>query len=248
MVKPHLFIDADSLLYKAAFASEKEIDWGNDMWTLTSDLRDAKDIFTEQIIQIQNSFDEDWTYVLCFTGEDNFRKDIFPEYKANRKKQRKPLALKPLREWAMFSYDSLMVYGLEADDILGLYADDGVLVSIDKDLRTVAGLHFNHDKIEKGIQEVTEEEAHYNHMMQTLCGDTTDGYGGCPKVGPKTAAKILDVPQEDMWNAVVKAYKKQGLSEDYAIVQAQLARILRGNEYNWDTCELNLWSPEGGET
>lgn len=248
MVKPVLFIDADSIAYKSAFASEVETDWGNDIWTLHSDLSEAKYIFTNEIKKIREAFNDDWSYVLCFTAEGNFRKELFPEYKANRKKQRKPIVLKPLIEWARFTHNSLAENKLEADDILGLYADCGVLVSIDKDLQTVAGMHYNPDKVEKGLQVVTEEEAHYNHMLQTLCGDSTDGYGGCPKVGIKTAEKILDVPQEEMWDAVVKAYKKQGLSEKYAVIQAQLARILRGNEYNWETCELNLWSPEGGET
>ena len=248
MVNPVLYIDADTILYKSAFASEVETEWDNDIWTLHSDLGEARHIFSQAIREIQNSFNEDFKSILCFTGDTNFRKELLPEYKANRKKTRKPIVLKPLKEWAIYTYNSMVVPRLEADDILGLHATEGVMVSIDKDLKTVAGLHFNPDRVEKGMYEVTEEEAHYNHMLQTLCGDSTDGYGGCPKVGIKTAEKILDVPQEEMWGAVVKAYKKQGLSEKYATIQAQVARILRGKEYNWDTCKISLWSPEGGET
>jgi len=118
------------------------------------------------------------------------------------------------------------------------------MVSIDKDLRTVAGLHYNPNYPEDGIVEVTEDEAHYNHMYQTLCGDSTDGYKGCPSIGPKTAAKILDVPHKDMWVAVLEAFAQKGISYDDAIIQAQVARILRGDEYDFKTDTTNLWSPE----
>jgi DNA polymerase-1 len=246
MVK--LFIDADTIVYKSAFASEVETDWGNDQWTLHSDMTEARDIFDASIRDIITQFDNSIEYVLCFSSKKNFRKKLLPDYKANRKKIRKPIVFKPLREWAEHSYNSMIISSLEADDVLGLHAHDNIMVSIDKDLKTIPGKHFNPNDIITGVYEITKEEADYNHMMQTLCGDSTDGYSGCPKVGPKTAEKILDVPPEDRWSAVVEAYKKQGLSEKYATIQAQVARILRPGEYNWDTCKLNLWSPEGGET
>ena len=39
--------------------------------------------------------------------------------------------------------------------------------------------------------EIISEEGRYFHMMQTLTGDTADGYPGCPSVGKVTAEKIL---------------------------------------------------------
>ena len=85
-------------------------------------------------------------------------------------------------------------------------------------------------------------------MFQTLCGDSTDGYSGCPSVGSKTAEKILDVPTKDMWSVVVDAYKKKGLTYEDTLIQARVARILRGDEYNMDTGEMNLWIPEDEPT
>lgn len=82
-------------------------------------------------------------------------------------------------------------------------------------------------------------------MFQTLCGDSTDGYKGCPSVGAKTAEKILDVPTGDMWSEVLATYEKKGLTYEDALIQARIARILRGDEYNLDTGEMNLWTPEG---
>ena len=60
--------------------------------------------------------------------------------------------------------------------------------------------------------------------MQTLTGDATDGYTGCPTVGPKTAQKILADAENinEMWAAVTAAYAKQKLSAEVATVQAQV--------------------------
>ena len=142
----------------------------------------------------------------------------------------------------MEHYDFTCEPSLEADDLLGLMSTDNIMVSIDKDLQTVEGKHYNPDKGE--LYEVTADEAHYNHMFQTLCGDSTDGYKGCPSVGAKTAEKILDVPTGDMWSEVLATYEKKGLTYEDALIQARIARILRGDEYNLDTGEMNLWTPE----
>ena len=246
MPEPILLIDADVTLYKSAFASEIETDWGDDHWTLHSDLGVARNVFKEEIQKIKVAFPEEFGMRLCFSGNRNWRNIILPTYKHNRKKVRKPIVLNPLREWAMEHYYFTCEPSLEADDLLGLLSTNNIMVSIDKDLQTVAGKHYNPDKGE--LYEVTEDEAHYNHMFQTLCGDSTDGYKGCPSVGAKTAEKILDVPTGDMWSEVLATYEKKGLTYEDALIQARIARILRGDEYNLDTGEMNLWTPEDAET
>jgi len=75
--------------------------------------------------------------------------------------------------------------------------------------------------------------------MQTLMGDSTDNYKGCPKVGLKTAEKIL--AENSTWETVVAAFEKAGLSEEDALENARLARILRDGEYNNETGEVKLW-------
>jgi DNA polymerase-1 len=81
-------------------------------------------------------------------------------------------------------------------------------------------------------------------MIQTLTGDTVDGYSGVPKVGAVTANKMLadkDMPVKDMWEIVVKAYEKAGMNEQDALQQARVARILRHGEYDKKTGEVKLW-------
>jgi DNA polymerase-1 len=79
--------------------------------------------------------------------------------------------------------------------------------------------------------------------MQTLQGDSVDGYKGCPGIGPKKAEKIL-ADSTDPWGDIVSAYMGKGLTEDDALVQAQVARICQHQNYNYDTAEVIPWTPE----
>lgn len=241
-LKKTLYVDADVSLYRSCVLSEVETDWGNDLWTLHSDLGQAKEIFSQEIAKLGDFF-PDGPIVLCFTGKTNFRKDIMPTYKANRKKVRKPLLMGPLMDWAMGLWQSEKVEGLEADDLLGLLGQDNVMVSVDKDLRTVPGLHFNPDKPEEGVVTVSQELADYNHLFQTLCGDSTDGYKGCPGVGVVGAAKLLVGDDQAMWAAVVGAFEKKKIPYADMMAEARVARILRGAEYDFGLELYNLWSP-----
>lgn len=145
----------------------------------------------------------------------------------------------------MNTYDAIMFDGLEADDVMGILGSKNtefVLVSEDKDMKTIPCQLYNHKT--QAVDIITKPEADYNFMLQTLTGDATDGYSGCPKVGPKTAEKILATDEERtldwMWFKVVEAYKKAGFGEEYALTQARLARILRWREYNG---HVKLWTP-----
>jgi DNA polymerase-1 len=82
--------------------------------------------------------------------------------------------------------------------------------------------------------------------MQTLTGDATDGYKGCPGVGPVKAKRILDKAIEediDMWDAVVDTFIKAKLSRDEAILQARMAYILRKDQYDGLDIYPKLWYP-----
>jgi len=238
---PLLLIDADVPLYQASFAAEHKWDWTEDVQTINADINDAERVFELYITKIVKEFPSIFTPIMCFSGRGNFRKDILPTYKSNRKDRRKPLVLGELRELMMGKYLSIMHDNLEADDVLGLLSGSGVMVSIDKDLRTVPGLLYNPNKPDDGIEIIEEDEADYNHLYQTLIGDSTDGYSGCPSIGPKRASKILN--EDCSWEAVMFAYERKDLSEDDAITQARVARILRPGEYDYQLRKPLLWQP-----
>jgi DNA polymerase-1 len=129
-----------------------------------------------------------------------------------------------------------------------------VICTIDKDLQTIPGHHYNFSKDLEFT--VSEHQADLYHMSQTLTGDATDGYKGCPGMGAVGAKKLLDKVLEEatpwataqtlrkmLWDAVVAAYAKAGLGEEEALCQARVARILRTGEFNFKTNEVNLWEP-----
>lgn len=244
-----LLLDGDILAYRVTAAAETPIDWGNDLWTLHADLSDCRDNLDRQIAMYLEELKAD-DIILAFSPPKNFRYRIYPQYKSHRQGKRKPVTYVPLKEYAHERYKTFERPDLEGDDVLGILATspvivkgEKVIVSLDKDLKTIPGLICDmREPIT--IQEITEEEADYNHMYQTLVGDTADGYPGCPGIGPVSATKLLaDVPRTyaDMWPVVVKAYEKKGLSEEVALVQAQIARICRRDDYDFKKKEVIPW-------
>jgi len=273
-----LLLDGDIFAFEAASMAEKEIDWGDDLWTVHSWVDDALRHAKNRIESLKKQLNADLVVFVWSdpTGE-YFRKDIMPEYKGNRKSGRKPLALKELKFALAEEYEAFMRPKLEADDVMGILATwdkykpeyQKIIVSSDKDMKTIPAWLFNPDKdYEPWYQH--EEDADLWHMTQTLAGDTTDGYGGCPNIGLDTAASFFNeglkveayehtfksgarkgltetrwrkVHSESLWATVVSLFKKAGLGEEEALRQAQVARICRASDYNFKTKEVKLWKP-----
>lgn len=240
-----LAIDADILAYQAVSSAEFEMDWGGDIWSLSTDLAEAKDIFTQQVETIKDKTGIKKA-VFCFSDHnDNFRKHVYPAYKSGRKKTRKPLGYKALCGWVAENEDVMRKPGLEADDVCGLIstrpenANQCVVVSNDKDLKTIPGQLYR--PMNDEMLSITEQEADRNFLTQCLTGDSTDGYPGVPGIGPKKAEAVLGLRPH--WGAVEQAYIAAGLTKDDAIQQARLARILRWSDWDADQGELILWTP-----
>lgn len=241
----HLVIDADIPVYQIGFSCESAVDWGDDFWSLSGDMNEARELFTIWVNNVREATGMD-NVLMALTSGANWRAKLCPTYKVNRKESRKPVLFNPLRDFIRHNWMTTEIDTLEADDILGLYSSfpTNVLVSADKDLLTVPGRHFNPMKPEDGIIVVTPEMAYRYHMTQTLTGDSTDNYKGCPGVGPKGAEKLMDgLELEEIWPAVVERYGKAGLTEDDAILQARLAYIMRPGDYDYETGEVKLWNP-----
>lgn len=248
-MKTTLLIDADVLIYRASAAVQRDTKWDDFLWTLHADEDDAKRVFTEMLQDILDVFPAPVPF-MAITSPRNFRKDVLPTYKANRTDTRKPVCHAAMREWVMQEYDHAVVEGMEGDDVMGIMATNGrhkhaIIVTIDKDLKQIPGAHFRYKHfIETGlplIEKVTVEEADRFHLYQTLVGDQTDGYKGCPGIGDKRADALLE--KAPTWETVVAAYEKAGLTEHDALVQARVARILRASDYDKRTKEIRLWHP-----
>lgn len=245
--KQTVLIDADITAYQVCSSVELEWDWGDDIWSLVTDFKEVKRSFEEAIDKIVETTEAD-DVILCYTSPDNFRQDILPSYKGNRKATRKPMNLADLREWTKEKYEVATLPRLEGDDCLGILAGlkpNSFVYSADKDMKTLPVRLWSQD--DRLAYKNSEVIADWYWMSQTLSGDATDGYKGCPGIGPKRAADILGEPGRhdlpELWEQVVKAYEKAKLTEDDALVQARCARILRHTDYNLDTGEITLWTP-----
>ena len=151
-------------------------------------------------------------YTLHLSGDGNFRKDIYPEYKANRKKS--PAMRKFLHDYVCWKYKERVVlsHGAEAEDFCLAATlkdkENSIIGACDKDVTTQSCLFFNYQKMEKGVFFINKTQAFYNLCCQLLHGDrSTDNimginfiskevkekYGvGGKSIGEATAMKLLE--------------------------------------------------------
>lgn len=239
-------IDTEFYLYRCAAGSEQEADWGNDCWTYVCRHDDARAAFEDRMSEIMSIL-VGYQPVLVFGDRTTFRKGLWPQYKENRRKLRRPAGYSALIEWVMTTaaargWDIARFPEVEGDDALGISYEPGdVIVSEDKDMLTIPGEHLRSGE----LIAVSESSADRAFFAQTLTGDTSDNYPGCPRYGPVTAEKLLAQCRSpvEMWGKVVEAYQKAGHDERYAIVQARCARILRAGEYDFERGIPILWTP-----
>ena len=249
MGKRVLLIDGDVLAYRAAASCEKAVHWGEGFWTWHVEWDDVLNSFDHQLDKIVSDLEAD-DFKLCLTDSDgNFRKEVYRSYKGKRGNTKKPLVLSPFKQYLIDERDAYFRPTLEGDDCMGILAtrsnptgEERIIVSIDKDMKTIPGLYYNDAKPDEGVIAVSEEDADLWFLTQTLTGDVTDGYPGCPGIGKVKAERLL-ADNPDPWASIVAAYEKAGLTEDDAIVQARCARILRASDYDFKRKEPILWTP-----
>lgn len=259
MAKPVVLIDGDFYLYMASAACEHDVQWDEENHVLVGNAAEAYEIVKARIEEILEHFNSrDHAIAVGEKGDRCFRYDLYPQYKGNRKATRKPLGYFDVLDRLKAEYNVISFPKLEADDVVGILATkpgnrERIIVSRDKDLKTIPGKLWNGKK----FYNIPEAEADYYHMLQTLMGDVTDGYSGCPGIGPKKAEAILNLDHEDLrtrgtlsaevkgivWRAIVRTFESKGLTEADALVQARLARILRWTDWDSEKKEPILWTP-----
>lgn len=252
-----LLLDGDIIVFQMAASSEKAIDWGDGLYTRYADAKTASENIDKWLSDLLFQLKADG-FVIALSDPDrnNFRKDILPTYKAHRAAVQPPMIRSALEEYLRNKPEAKYKPTLEADDVLGILATnpklyrgfDKIVVSLDKDLHSVPGKHFNWKKKDEGILEISLEDANRFHMLQTLAGDQSDGYTGCPGIGVKRAERMLSEwdgkSPSDVWPVLIKAFEKAGLGEDEALVQARVARILRHSDFDYKEQKPKLWHPK----
>ena len=252
-MKRTILIDADILAYRVAAINEETFDFGEGGVAVTLSPEKIVTDIEDIVVKLRVELEAD-DYRICLSDpKKNWRKQLEPTYKEHRKNAAKPQLLDDTKAFLYREYASAVVEWLEADDVMGILATnpkakrDFIIVSEDKDMRTIPAKVYHPHRPDQGVMEVTTDEANRFLLWQTLCGDPTDGYPGCPGIGKsseyvKYLMEDADGPEE-MWDTVLDAYASKGLTEEHAIHQARLACICRHT--NWIASEkrVRLWNP-----
>ena len=256
-------IDADIVAYNSSSSCEIKVDWDSDgkveQYTQSADLMYNKidDTIKKYIDNLRLT---KIRVYLSSPSADCFRVGYLPAYKQNRKATLKPKMLPDAREYLLKEYSAIIEPRLEADDLLGIEAttpnpkEEKIIVSIDKDMKTIPVWQNNPDKGGKRILKQTKLDAFRFHMEQTVTGDTTDGYAGCYGSGKVAWVKLLETANQEaalwandnqymciLWKHVLAEFERKGYTEADALVQARCAHILWYGDYNFETKQVTDW-------
>lgn len=209
----YALLDYDGFICKAFFAAAAR-----------GDMEDAPRVLkelTESAIDRACTYFKDDVEVIKVVSGHTYKKDLYPEYKAHRK--RDPY-IGLFRELTLNNDDSILkIDNLEADDVLVLLdqaltyqGHRAIVFSDDKDLRYYTICHCKININEK----IECENYRQQYLIQMLTGDKEDNIKGVPKVGQKTAEKLID--KDSDIKTVAKIYKSKNIDLDEAIKQVVL--------------------------
>jgi 5'-3' exonuclease len=183
-----ILIDADVVLYMAVHSAETE--------TLDACIERFEGIIKD-VGEMHFAAPENIELFLSSNGE-NFRKQTYPSYKANRKKITPPTHLAALKDWVFDNIDNVKGSpGGEADDFLLIRAaeldEEGTpwcICSVDKDLKTRPGRFYNLRR--RDWETVTPDDAYTFMVQQFVQGDAGDSIAGLRGWGPKKTEKLIN--------------------------------------------------------
>lgn len=193
-------IDADVVLWRAAFSAEHDPAWV------------AKARADDMMYRLLDGVVAN-SYEAYITGPRklNFRTQVYPDYKANREGMPQPRHKEVVKELLLDKWNAKQAIGNEADDELGIRQcelnNQSVICAVDKDLLMVPGSHYNFVKEIK--TQVTPMGGLRHFFKQLLIGDTADNVVGIRGIGEKKAAKLIDPLDsfEEMLDCVRAVYK-----------------------------------------
>jgi DNA polymerase-1 len=212
-------IDLDLVCFRCAASAENE--------TLDIAIHRMQELLDQLLEKTQAT-----EYKAFLSGKGNFRKTIYPEYKAQRSSV-KPIHLQDLREFACSNLGAEVTENnLEADDYLGIYQNAAsIIVSLDKDLLQIPGKHYrwgiSTSKWVKEEEYITQTELEGSRLLYEQClkGDTSDNVKGVKGIGEKGAKKLLAEckTEQEMKDVCLQQYS----TEEEFLMNAQCLYILR---------------------
>jgi len=165
--------------------------------------------FINMFMRLRSKIACDYCLVLFDAKRENFRNEIFADYKGTRKET--PIELIPQFSVIREAVDALNLHflemeGYEADDLIATYAKKAiskgyevVVVSADKDLMQLIrdGVEY-YDGMKDKFFTPSDVQEKFGVLpdkvvdVQALSGDSIDNVPGVPGIGPKTAAELVN--------------------------------------------------------
>ena len=180
------------------------------------------------------------TIIVCADGGSSYRKEIYPEYKANRKERFAEQTEQEAKEFEMFmaefsdtltlirkKYPVFHFKGVEADDIAAYITqkinyDECWLISSDRDWDLlISDTVSRFSTVTRKETTVHNWDEHYDFEIEDyitfkcLTGDKGDNVPGVPGVGPKRAVQLME-----QYGTVFDIYDACPLEGKYKYIQA----------------------------
>lgn len=184
-------IDGDFILYSATHPYKLVKDDSTIEYVLKTEqevFRSANDIVKDILSKLQLR-----NYIGLLGNGLNYRYEIYPDYKANRKNKPKPEHFKELKAHLVKKWGFNLVADCEVDDAVISYTyhhRNAIIVSPDKDLWMTPGNHYNPMKRE--YVSTTMTAAHEYFWKSMVIGDNADNIKGIPGKGVVYAGRMWD--------------------------------------------------------
>ncbi len=203
MGKTFYIIDGHAHIYRAYFAPFR------DLTSASGEPTKATYVFTQMLINLIEQRKPEYLAMVIDSGDETvFRRDIFPEYKANRASRPDDFLPQEERILRIVRDAGVPLFAkprFEADDLIATMVKrleglgfETFIVSKDKDLRQLLDdCTKMYDVQGDEVMDVPRmiEKCGYTPVeaieVQTLTGDAIDNVPGIPGVGEKTAAKLI---------------------------------------------------------
>lgn len=239
-----LVIDIESYIFRACTACKALVQDKQDkfIYTESYDLRKGMDYLNNFIEDLKNRFLTN-DVILVVGDKNNWRKQYYPDYKANRKDKEKPPMYEIILNELYNRYEVVSLPNLEADDTCRIISEDNqnyptrkILVSIDKDFHSFPCELYDplHDK----QYVINNEEAGYNLMKQIIMGDKADNIQGLEGYGEVKTTKFLD-SEPHILDDVKELFREKGQLEDFEI-NLNLVSMVSIDRYNFNTGEVKV--------
>lgn len=249
---PLLVVDAPSILYRSYFAMPSDI-LGSDGAPVGAVLGFVRFVMNEidACVDPGAGIGGPRNVVICFGAEEaSYRVELLPQYHAHRDPMPDDLRVQfaqcaevcALLGWRVSQHETL-----EADDLLGAYADlehearsPARLVTGDRDLFqcVTAQIHVRFPQgREKGVATVDPAEVIERVGVPpsqvpdliALRGDTSDGIPGAAGIGAKTAAALLE-QHADLERVIAKAQRvASGADRPFSPLSLKRAESIAGS-------------------